>query len=507
MSRRVCTLLTGATGLLGRYLFRDLLRDGNPLAVLVRDSSGESAGDRIRSIHAYWQESLQQKLPSPVVVAGDLRDAGLRLAAGDRTWLSRHCEAIVHAAANLSFQSSTDGEPRRTNVAGTQRLMGLAREFGIDQFHHISTAFVCGDRPGPIFEDELDRQQRFHNVYEGSKAEAERIVRSDPAVRATIYRPSVIVGDSQTGYTNTYHGFYHFLDAANRLAKPMRAADGSRRRRLALRLPLNGEEPRNLVPVDWVSKAIVRIVREPALHGRAYHLVARRPTTVADIKAVAEEVLGLDGIELTGRNALVERTPLEEAFLGAVRDYSPYLAGDPEFDDRNAQSALPDLAAPNVDRPMLARMIRFAVADRWGRRRQIVTSQHYVDCRDYIERYFPAAAEESFLAQLPIDIALGFQVRGPGGGDWLCRVKHGCVTEVVRNTIEPADVVYRTDVETFAAVVRAAQTPQSAFFSRRIQITGSIEKGLKLATLFARFVREHPYQPATEGRHAFTSAR
>jgi len=496
MSARPFVLLTGGTGLVGRYLLRDLSRYRFPLAVLARDAPSASAADRVHALTAFWEESLATRLPRPVVLAGDLREPGLGLAVGDRAWLGRHCGAVVHAAADVSFRPSADGEPWRTNADGTGRLVALAVACGIPDFHHVSTAFVCGDGPGPHPEDDLGRRAAFRNDYERSKHAAERAVRRAAGVRATVYRPAVIVGDSRTGYTSTYHGPYRFLEAAHRLSR--RAGP---RRRLALRLPFAGGEPRNLVPVDWVARAIARIVRRPARHGRTYHLVARRPTPVADILAAAEAVLGLDGIELIGRHP-ADPTPVEDAFLAAVRDYWPYLGGDPAFDDRNTRAALPRLPPPRVDRRVLARLIRFAAGDRWGRGRRPERDPAAIDCGDYVERFFPDAAGRSFLAGLPIDADLGFEVRGPGGGEWVCRVRNGRVVEVLREPVGAADVAYRLDGPTFAAVVAGRQTPQAAFFDRRIEIRGRVETGLKLAALFARFVREFPYTPAPEEAHA-----
>jgi thioester reductase-like protein len=492
MSVRRFVLLTGATGLLGRYLLRDLARSNLPLAILARDSADETAADRIRSLVAVWEETHAIRLPRPVVIAGELREPGLGLTAADRAWLVRHCGAIVHAAADVSFRSTADGEPWRTNADGTRRLVTLAACLGIADFHHISTAFVCGDGPGPHLEDDLDSRDTFRNEYERSKHAAERAARLAAGVRATVYRPSVIVGDSRSGYTSTYHGPYRVLEAARRLSRRT-----GPRRRLALRLPFDGTEPRNLVPVDWVARAITLIIRQPARHGRTYHLVARRPTPVADILTAAEAGLGLDGIELIGRHP-TDPTPVEQAFLSAVRDYWPYLSGDPEFDDQNTRAALPRLPPPWVDLRLLARLIRFAVADRWGRGRRPERTSAVIDCADYIERFFPEAAARSFIAGLPIDTSLGFEVRGPGGGEWVCQVQNGRVVDVTRETAGIAAVAYRLDTATFAAVVAGRQSPQAAFFDRRIEIRGRVETGLKLAALFARFVREFPYTPAPE---------
>ena len=498
MARRGGVLLTGATGLLGRYLLRDLLAAGFPVAVLARDGRSGPAEERVRAVTDFARESAGKRLPAPTVLPGDLRGSGLGLADVDRGWLARHCSAVVHAAASVSFRTSPDGEPRETNAEGTRRLLALCGELAITDFHHVSTAFVCGERAGPVLESDLDCGQEFHNDYERSKCEAERSVRACAAIRPTVYRPTVIVGDSRTGYTSTYHGLYRFLEIATRLAVPR---PGSRTRHLPLRLPFAGPEPRNLVPVDWVSRAVVGIVRKPDLHGKTYHLTATRPTTAAALTTTAQAVLRIAGVELAGRGPLADPSDLERHFLEQLREYWPYLGGDPDFDCRNTRAALPELPPPPVDGPLLARLIRFAVADGWGRKgREETKGRDGVDCADYVERFFPRAAGRSVLARVPIDVTLALEVRGPGGGRWFCRWRHGRPVEVTRAAHERPDVTYRTDVGTFEAIVSGRESPQAAFFARRIEIAGSVEKGLKLAVLFGQFVRECPYRrQATEG--------
>ena len=65
-------LLTGATGLLGRYLLRELLLRNQPVAVVVRPSKFETAAQRIDSVLAHWENQWQRWLPRPVVLQGDV---------------------------------------------------------------------------------------------------------------------------------------------------------------------------------------------------------------------------------------------------------------------------------------------------------------------------------------------------------------------------------------------------------------------------------------------------
>jgi thioester reductase-like protein len=494
MGRQNGLLLTGATGFLGRYLLRELLAAGTRVGVLVRPGRTETAEERVREAWEFACETLGRRVPAPEVFAGDFREPKLGLSGADGDRLARDYGSVVHAAASPSPVRTADGEPHRTNIIGTRRLLELCAFRGLREVHHVSTAFVCGDRPGPIPESDPSCGPEFHTDHEQSKFDAERAVREVAGLRVTVYRPSVIVGDSLTGHTSSYRGFYQFLELMNRLAQP---GGSPGRRWLPVRLPFRGDESRDLVPVDWVAAAIARLVGRPAAHGRTYHLTAARPTSLADIKTVAAEELGIDGIQLTP--AIADPSHLERLFLDGLRGFWPRLGGDPAFDSGNARSALPDLPPPRVDRECLRRLVRFATEDGWGTRRRSrprPAAKAALDCGDYIERFFPAVIGRSLLARLPVEIALGFDIRGPGGGRWLCRFGGGRVLQVVRHATERGAVEYRMAVPTFAALVAGRESPRDAVTNRRIEIAGDIEKGLKLAVLFDQFVRELPYPTA-----------
>jgi thioester reductase-like protein len=501
-------LLTGTTGLLGRYLLRDLLLAGRPVAVLARDGQHRAA-DRVAQLVAFWSDTLGRPLPSPTVLAGDLRLPGLGLTLADRHWLARHCRALIHAAAKLGFRPTPDGEPWRTNVAGTRALYRLCRELGLCEWHHVSTAFVCGRLRGPAREDELDRAQDFHNAYEQSKCAAERWLRGAAGVRVTVHRPSVLVGDSVTGYTSHYAGFYRFLELAVRLARANGSSPGGPRL-LPLRLPLTGEERWDLVPVDWVSRAVVELLARPRWHGQTFHLVARVPLAARLLRDVAAAELHIDGVELVGPQAGGAPGSLERQFLEGLREYWPYLAGTPAFTRTNTAAALPDLPPPPLDRPRLARLIRYAVADRWGRRGQDMTEEAAAPagtsaCARYVEEVFPEQARRSRLARAAgLHLAVGLDVAGPGGGQWTCRWTGGELTCVARGLEARAEVTYHTDTDTFDAILRGRLSPQQAFFEERLAITGDLETALKLAALFAQFLSENP-RPAA-GRTEATDA-
>src|SRR3954453_17135888 len=254
--------LTGATGLVGRYLLRDLVAAGVPVAAMGRPGKGRAA---IESIMRMWEAEAGRSLPRPVVIEGDLCLPEVVPDTEQRQWVARHCDRILHCAASMTFREDKNGEPFRTNNGGMESILEFCRASGIRKFHHVSTAYICGLRTGWIHERDIDLGQENGNVYEGSKLAAEKMLRAaDFLDERTIYRPASVVGDSRTGYTTSSHGFYLPLHLAYLIADKIPTyLMGERFFRL---LGLRGDEGKNLVPVDWLSAAIVHLVTHPEHH-------------------------------------------------------------------------------------------------------------------------------------------------------------------------------------------------------------------------------------------------
>ena len=355
-------LLTGATGLLGRYLVRDLGVAGVPLAVLVRPSGKQSAGRRVERLLDDWEARDGARPPAPKVLSGDLHADGLGFTPEDRAWVGAHVGAVLHNAASLAFREGRDGEPFASNVGGTRRVLDLCREAGVRTFHHVSTAYVAGTRSGVVREDDRDVGQTPGNVYERSKLDAEKLVAGAAADgvldTATCLRPAIIVGDSETGFTTTFHGFYAFLRVVNLIARAQREGGSGD----LLRLTLEGTEKKHLVPVDWVSAAITAVVTDPALHGRTYHLTPPEPVTTEDMRTAMRGATGIGPVSFEGADAeLPDATDLERVFYDQTQLYSSYWRNDPTFDRARTVAALPHLPCPPVTAATLRKLAEAAL--------------------------------------------------------------------------------------------------------------------------------------------------
>jgi thioester reductase-like protein len=411
------TLLTGATGLVGRYLVRDLLLSGHELAVVVRGSRRQSPRDRMEEVLQHWERELGRPLPRPVVLGGDIAEPGFGLSESDREWVKDHCSSIIHSAAILEFYGKDRaGEPWRTNLNGTQNMINLCRELDIRDIHYVSTAYVAGMQESRAMEDLLDVGQTFRNDYEESKFCAEKLVRAiDFADHVTIYRPAVISGDSRTGYTNTYHGVYLYLRLMSVIIPPM-PADENGYRHTPIRLRMTGEERRNIIPVDWVSAVMVRLFETKEARGRTYHIAPDNPISSRKMIDYCSEYFKSDGVEFCGYSELppLEREGNEDQWLFEkmvtenAETYAPYERTDNTFDLTNLKKFAGDIPCPEIDRTVIFRYLEYGNEDRWGKRKVEFERPNFV-------------AEEALTAQLTdltpeaAKYTVGLDLMGCGG--------------------------------------------------------------------------------------------
>jgi thioester reductase-like protein len=270
----MAVLLTGATGFVGMEVLTRWLEHGDRrVYALVRADDDEKAAGRLRPglESAFGEPGGDHERLS--AVAGDVQKPGLGMDPATYARLQHEVTVVVHSAASVSFTLGLD-ESRSINVGGTRNVVDFALGCpNIERFTYVSTAYVAGTHPGTFREDQLSEGQEFRNAYERSKFEAERMVHSyRRQLPVQVLRPSIVVGERDSGWTSSFNVLYGPLKAFSRGAVPA--------------VPAQADSPVDVVPVDYVADATFELSsRGPT---GTYHLVAgRHATTVGRLIELA----------------------------------------------------------------------------------------------------------------------------------------------------------------------------------------------------------------------------
>ncbi|MDO8213335.1 SDR family oxidoreductase [Conexibacter sp. CPCC 206217] len=366
-------LLTGATGFLGMELLaRYLERGERTVYALVRADDDASAAARLRAAAHEVLPDAERYDDRLVAVRGDVASPGLGLTDARREQLAERVTEIVHSAASVDFTLPLE-EARAINVEGTRNMLDLAllaqRRGGLRRFSHVSTAYVAGTHRGVFGEDDLDLGQGHRNTYERTKWEAEKLVREHADVLPLqVFRPSIVVGERDSGWTPAFNVIYAPLKAFARGATtPV--------------MPARRASPVDVVPVDYVADAIHALAgggidAEPGL---TYSLAAGPQASsvgeLIDLSAAAFErrrPLALQPwlYQRTVHQALLRRsTGARRRWLERGQVFYPYFALRARYDTTRAQEALVQRGIQVTQLPgYFDRLVRYAVTAQWGRR-------------------------------------------------------------------------------------------------------------------------------------------
>ena len=257
-------LVTGATGFIGKHLTDLLLARNAEVFVLVRGASRK----KIEALAAQrWGARATQIVP----VVGDVARPRCGLDARTLRTLKTRIKHVFHLAAVYDLDSDLDAA-RSANVDGTRHVVEVANALGA-RLHYVSSIAVAGDFPGTFREDMYDEGQRHRHPYFLTKFEAEGVVRRECRAPFRVYRPGIVIGSSVTGEADKIDGPYYVFKTIQRLRDVFPEW-----------VPLLGLEggKLNLVPVDYVARALDHIAHAKGLDGRTFHLTDPKPLSFGD---------------------------------------------------------------------------------------------------------------------------------------------------------------------------------------------------------------------------------
>ena len=335
-------LMTGFPGFLGSALLPRLLArperaDVRALCV-VQPQHLRTARQRLSDI----EDAHPQIAGRTELVTGDITRRGLGIDPVHAELLGQVTE-VWHLAAVYDL-SVAKRVAQRVNVDGTARVLEFcAQRPALERLQYVSTCYVSGRHHGVFTEEDLDVGQRFHNHYESTKNEAERLVRAamEQGLPATIYRPGIVVGDSRTGATQKFDGPYYIARFLRRQILPVAA------------LPAVDADVRaSLVPRDFVIEAMDQLSVLPITEGRTYALSDPDPPTNREVAELFADHLGKHLLWLPVPLGLTRRVlgtvPGLEWVLGLPAELLDYFATPTTYDTTNTVT---DLAGTGVSCP------------------------------------------------------------------------------------------------------------------------------------------------------------
>lgn len=317
--------VTGATGSVGSALIPFLLAvPDDEVRLLLRARDAAELAARLETLHAFWGHAADAPERRRVqALAGDVEQPRFGLTPPEHAELTRVCTHIVHCAGKVRMNLPLDAA-RSAAVASARNVVELARACpGLQKIEFVSTVGVGGRMPGAVPETWIDAPRAFHNTYEQSKAEAEDLIRAEVerGLPLTIHRPSMVVGEAASGRVIHFQIFYYLCEFLS----------GRRTRGLT---PALGEARLDIIPADYVGRALAWASRTPETAGRILHLCAGPDAAIplADLQRRVRAVWRAQGVALPALKPLPPR--LLRAALPVLRLASPAPA-------RRALNALP----------------------------------------------------------------------------------------------------------------------------------------------------------------------
>ena len=334
--------LTGSTGYIGAHVAANLLEThAASLNLLVRGKDAQEAASRLWSalqLHLdfpRFYEHLQTRIR---IFPGDLTSPQFGLTRDDYDRLIHTTDSVIHCAASLNRKS--EKSCLNVNLRGTLEVVQLARRshyyHGLRRFSEVSTVAVAGKRSNEFVTEDraLDWERSDYDPYARTKKFCEHMVRELlPDVQITIFRPSIVLGDSRHPETTQFDMVKAFVFLAGLKALPFRPSDKI-----------------DIVNVDFVADAIATLHQKTDPQYDTYHLSSGRESqTFREVTAAlasAQQKRGPIFLPFLEKpfsgvvNGLANRKTSLSYSASLMKVFMPYLVWNTVFDNTRVTSEL-----------------------------------------------------------------------------------------------------------------------------------------------------------------------
>ncbi|KKS99100.1 MAG: hypothetical protein UV75_C0010G0021 [Candidatus Giovannonibacteria bacterium GW2011_GWA1_43_15] len=373
-------LLTGGTGFIGSFLGLRLLEEGYYIFFLVRKAEKDSRSRVLERLSKISYLTARKYENAWEIVEGDTSLPFFGIDKAKLNELKNKVNKIFHCAALLSFDPRNKDKAHKINIEGAKNATELALLFNVE-LHYLSTAYIAGDRRGEIKEDEFDEGQSFRNVYEKTKFEAEKVVRSwgDKGGRYIIYRPSIVIGDSETGLAFSFTGYYMVAKFFWRYSKFFKRMEG-KKFHFPIIIPVVKSATLNLITVDAVVDAIYKLSQKTESIGRTFHIVHPNPPKTSFVFKNSINVFGFSNVKIWLVPLYILRliawigwalsflfARIGYSFRQQISTYVPYFDGSSYFSYKGVGEVLGNsyLPAP-IDVDVIKRVLLYAKENKFS---------------------------------------------------------------------------------------------------------------------------------------------
>ncbi len=367
-------LITGATGFLGGFLAGELIKRGRKTILLVRPKGNDSALKRVSKLLKFLDIQPEHE---PVVIPGEIDKHGLGLSDEHRRIL-KDVNEVLHCAADTSFAERKKQQVEQTNLQGLRNVFDVVPN--CERFYHMSSAYSAGKQEG-IIKEQMHHPPAFHNPYERSKNEAEKLITnlcSEKGINLTIFRPSITYGDTTTGKSLRFNALYFpvrtLLFFKDSLKKDLLERSGQRAAEMGvsinedgtLHLPLTfpGSGGLNLVPINFLVKAVTAIMDSGETG--IFHIVNPKSLTIGQLAQNIQKHYAISGLSVAAKAA--QDGPLQTLINRYLDVYYPYFCDNRIFDDFQAKKILEPLGieCPELTSDVFKRCMDYAIEVGWG---------------------------------------------------------------------------------------------------------------------------------------------